>query len=142
MRLGVKSASNVIIQGYETMVIPINTDATIASQKGDAIFVEGGFTDQDKQLFVPRCLLKDDGMMQISNVSGQTMNTEEGEVLASGNVIREYSKATPSFYCNKISQDGIENEIDPIEPKRIMVTAKDLGIDDLSEKEQGELVKS
>ena len=137
----VKSASNLVISGYKTMVVPVITEENLGSPKGDSIFIEGGFLDKDNQIFVPRCLLREEGMIQISNTSGKSINITEGDILATGDVIREYAKATPSFFCNKISRTEIENRIDDHAPEKCMITAKDLGVEDLPENEQEELVK-
>ena len=139
MRLN--SASNIVIKGYETMVVPVITNEIRGSPKGDSILIDGGFLDEDNRLFIPKCLLKQDGMIQISNTSGQDLTIKEGQLLATGDIIREYAKATPSFFCNKISRVGIGNRAEEYAPEKCMVTAKDLGVEDLSSIEQEDLVK-
>ena len=42
----VKSASNLVISGYKTMVVPVITEENLGSPKGDSIFIEGGFLDK------------------------------------------------------------------------------------------------
>ena len=136
-QLTVTSECKQVLKGYSTMVIPVKTNDLETHPKGDSIFVEGGILDADNRIFIPKCLLRPDGMIQITNTSNVNIIIEKDQNLATGIIIREYSKATPSFFCNKISREFGEYS----ETAKRGVTAKDLGVEDLSHDEQENLVR-
>ena len=63
----------------------------------------GGFLDEGQRVFIPNSLTRHDRRIQVSNVTDRKFVIKEGQSLATGDIIREYAKATPSLYCNKVT---------------------------------------
>ena len=138
-KVNITSATNMVLEPYETKIVPVITKRSEWTPEGDSIFVGGGFLDEGQRVFIPKCLTRHDGRIQVSNVTDRKFVIKEGQSLATGDIIREYAKATPSFYCNKVT--CVEGEDIPSGIKRRLVTAKDLDIGDLAPREQEELVQ-
>ena len=138
-KVNITSATNLVLEPYETKIVPVITKRSEWTPEGDSIFVGGGFLDEGQRVFIPKCLTRHDGRIQVSNVTDRKFVIKEGQSMATGDIIREYAKATPSFYCNKVT--CVEGEDIPSGIKRRLVTAKDLDIGDLAPREQEELVQ-
>ena len=113
------------ISAQSTIRIPVSIEETgDGNKKGNSIMIDGGFVNAGQTLFVPRCLIGDKRpMIEISNTSRGEVRFKAGEVVASGNRIREFSKATNTFFCNRIASHtvsvGVEHDFGEEEQKEL-----------------------
>ena len=125
-------AQNTTFRAHSTCVIKIEVEP-IATKNYDGVWFEGGLIKKDKNLFLPRTIVKPTqnnlAFVQVTNTGDHDISLSKEEIVGDGELFKEFGKDSTSFRCNLATKAN-----------QIIVNQKDLGLENLTSQQKQSIV--